>query len=317
MLCRNRTPRALAGIAVLLTACLGCSPEGQATAPYSPDAEPRIVSLGLRATRALLVLDLGRHVVAADRASRLALEWSGRPPASVGLADPGSETLLSWRPTLVLTEAQPTLDEASAAALARAGVVSIPVAPHDLDDAYALLHEIATHAGDAPRGDRAVRRIQAPFVAQAARQLGRKRPCVAVVTDLAPLTLAGGHSFATDVLHAVGAESATHGGEAWRRPLSVDALTALAPDLVLVLASSDTRDGDLASLAASLAPAAVRRAELDADALWLDDRETTRTTLETWAGLVEQVRPASRPEQNCGLDPSKRPAPPSTPERTE
>lgn len=270
---------------------------------------PRIVALGPHSTRALQVMSLSEAIVAADSASRLLLDR-----ADVHLAqDPiGARELALWKPTLFVSDRVLSEEAPLRAELAHAGVPLLELSPHDLDDARALYRSLADLVEDEARGDDVVRRLDEALVTRAARHLGRLRPCVAVVTQLRPFVLAGGHSFETDVIQILGAESATHPNEDWRSHRSIEGLEALALDLLLVLDTSGATEADLEPLRVRLAPTRVQTVRFDSEALWLDDPAERRAIFDRWEALIVSARETSRSHENCGLDPAARSAMPPT-----
>lgn len=269
--------------------CLGC-PDVE-----EPNRESaRVLSLSPRGTRALLAMKLEGRIIVADPESRALLP---APPASP--SDPDS-----IRPALALVpplfeRLAPELD----ALLARAAHVVV-VDPHDLDDARALYDEIGEALDEPARAAATQRRIADLLGPIGAASAERVRPCVVAITALEPLTLAGGHSFESNVLELLGAESATHDLlEAHRIESDRDGLRSLAPDLVLVTAEGLSPDA-LRALASDLAPLEVVPTFFDPEPIWLGDRAAAEPELEEWARLVERARGRARERDgvpaNCG-----------------
>lgn len=277
------TPSSRTRALVVAAAVLGASAFGLVTAceDAKPEARaPRVVSLTPAGTRALGVLGLSRSIVAADEASQ-ALLSGGVPLARLSDA-------LDHRPDVVLVTPTEPDDRAGIESIRMRGPAVIEIAPHQLTEALALYEELGLVLGDAPLGHRTANRIGDPFAAASARQLGRTRPRVAVVVDLDPLTLAGGHSFETDLVEIAGGESITHGGEEPRVERALTDVHSAEPELVIVSTAEALTDRQRAGAVAAFAPLLVRFTVLDPDALWLED---ARETVDAWTTMLETARP--------------------------
>jgi len=242
-------------------------------------AAPRVVSLTPIGTRALHALGVSDRIVAADETSRTRL---GTDVAAASLRD-----VLDHHPDLVLVGLVEPADEALVETIRQHGPAVIEVAPHQMTDALALYEELGLALGDPSRGHRTANRIGDPFAAVSVRQLGRTRPRVAVVVDLDPFTLAGGHSFESDLVEIAGGESITHGGGESRIEWPIRDVHRAEPDLVIVATAEPMSDSRRADVAATLVRLPVRFTVLETDALWLED---ARATLETWVSMVETAR---------------------------
>ena len=112
-------------------------------------------------------------------------------------------------------------------------------APHDLEDVFALCQTLGRELAGAAAAARFERQIARPLALVAGRSSSTDRPRVAVIvdSDADGPRLAGGHSFATDLVEISGGTSVTHGDEDHRHSLEHVDLVSLAPDLVLVLSA--------------------------------------------------------------------------------
>jgi len=303
-----------AAICVSLLACDTAS-EAPADGKVRETPPPGIISIGDFSARALLVMGEAESVVAADPVAQLIFAQAGLeiPDAAEGT---GRARARHARVAVIDQEGSPSArsDSDLTDSLVEAFVPIVDVDPHNLDDAYALYREIAELIDEPSGAETLVRRLHAPLVERAARQLGRQRPCVAIVTSLAPLTLAGGHSFETDAIQLVGGESTTHGDEDWRTPLSLDDLSARAVDLIIVTDTTGQTDRSapaseaLRTFKRRVRPTQVQTTLFDASAFWLDDPSLRRSTLDRWEHWVEDARKAGLDRDNCSLDPAIRPA---------
>jgi ABC-type hemin transport system substrate-binding protein len=260
------------------------SPGLKATGAGSEVARPlRVVSLSLSGTRALVRLGLARLIVAADSDSRELL----RTGLDYEVPETAASQALKHAPNLVLVGARTAADTGLVRQIESSGAIVLKTAPHDLADGLALYHELGVIFG-APRLGRDVsHQVGDPIAAIAVRQLGRARPRVAVVIGQAPLTLAAGHGFESELVETVGGDSVTHGSEEPRVLADVAALQALKPDLVVVASSRPLGEGQRAAAAQRLAPLIPRFATLDSEALWLGEG---LATVEHWERLVAEAR---------------------------
>jgi ABC-type hemin transport system substrate-binding protein len=252
-------------------------------------AARQVVSLSPLGTRALLAMGLADRLVFVDTESRArlpaSLEMPSDPPAqAIGLA-------------LVRPDPKPLPFELDAL-VARAERV-IVVDPHDLDEAGAFYDEIGEALDERAAAAATQRRIADLLGPIGAQSGGRERPCMVAIVALEPLTLAGGHSFESNVLELLGAESATHDrGTEHRIEVDRDLLRTLAPDLVLVTPAGLSPDA-LGALARDLAPIEVVPTFFDPEPIWLGDEAAARPQLEHWASLVERARERAGKRANC------------------
>jgi len=259
-------------------------------------------------------MDWGESVVAADPVGQLILEQAGIDLTGVhNIQEELGRARARYARIAVIDQAEnrpASFDPEVRDALLQDSVPIVNATPHNLDDAYSLYREIAGLIDRSSRAESLVRRLHAPLVERAAQQLGRPRPCVAIVTNLSPLTLAGGHSFETDVIQLVGGESTTHSDEEWRTSLSLDDLKTREVDLIIVtdpVGQSTMTSSALSEFTNQVQPAHVQSSLFHAAAFWLDDPTPRRATLDQWEQWVEAVRNADLGRTNCALDPRDRP----------
>ena len=234
--------------ALLLAAMLpGCGLD-QAPPPDLPRPPPRVVSLSPIASDVLLSLGAADSLIpAVDLAASADLE-----------------------PDLVVVPPLLDDDQEIAQRLRAKGVDVIEFAPHDFDDAYRLCRLLGLHLGRADEASRFVSDHSRELALLSAASFGYQRPRVAAVVGLAPLEIAGGHSFTTDLIEITGAESVTHGGDAFRVPMTPSELVAAAPDLVLVISAtalSDAERSEARSLLDGVSPVAFMA--FDQQHVWL------------------------------------------------
>lgn len=113
------------------------------------------------------------------------------------------------------------------------GVDVVEVSPHDFEDAFRLCRRLAFWLDLEEPVERRIRRIALSLGEVAVESRQSTRPRVAAVLGLKPLEIAGGHSFATDLIEIAGGESVTHGGSDARLGVTRSELAAMEPDLLV------------------------------------------------------------------------------------
>ena len=279
---------ALAALALLLAAA--CDPlttdtaREEATRPAGP---PRVVSLTPLATRFVIALGARERLVAVDEASAALPGVADLPVARVEDAE-------RFAPDLVLVAAP--LDSGAASPL---GTRLVEFAPHDFEDALPLVRELGARLAGPEAAARFERSFSQPLAAIGGSSEGRARPRVVAVTRLAPLEIAGGHSFETDLIEIAGGTSVTHPGDEHRRAIGADAWAALAPDLVLVIGARPASAPEEQAVRNALPPnAAVGWFAFD-PGFWIDaSDEPARRLRDVIAPLAARVS-ASRRDAAC------------------
>jgi ABC-type Fe3+-hydroxamate transport system substrate-binding protein len=260
------------------------SPGSKATDIGSEAARPlRVVSLSLSGTRALVKLGLARLIVATDSESRQLL----RTGLGYEVPETAASQALDYAPNLVLVGTRTAADTGLVRRIESSGAIVLKTAPHDLADGLALYHELGIIFGVPKLGRDVSHQIGDPIATIAVKQLGRARPRVAVVIGQAPLTLAAGHGFESELVENVGGDSVTHGSEEPRVLTDVAALQVLKPDLVVVASSKPLGEVQRAAAAQRLAPLIPQFATLDCEALWLGEG---LATVKHWERLVAEAR---------------------------
>jgi ABC-type Fe3+-hydroxamate transport system substrate-binding protein len=242
----------LGGLALIAVAC---ERQTSATAPEArADAtarEPsRVVSLSPLATRFVLAIGARGRLVGVDAISAQLPELAGLP--AVDLRDAAD-----LRPDLVLVPEAPAPDDPTALALHRRGARIAEFAPHDFEDALALVRGVGAElvgAADASRFEAAFSR---PLARIGGDSHGQARPRVVAVVSVDPLWIAGGHSFETDLIEIAGGTSVTHPGNEPRLAIGADRWRELAPDLVLVIGAPPASPRDERALRNALPPGPV------------------------------------------------------------
>ena len=221
----------------------------------------RVVSLSPVASEIVLALGLEGRLEAVDAASARLPGLPALPVAEAG-------AVARFSPDLVLAPA------AQAESLRRAvpGAEVLEIEPHDLDEAWDLWREIGAALGHAEQARRQVRERTRPLAEISAASFGRRRPRVAAIVSLAPLEIAGGHSFLTDVIELAGGESVSHGSEETRLAWSPEALVGAGAELVLLVGDAPLRGDALARARALVGPGPrLEPLVFDPERFWLDD----------------------------------------------
>ncbi len=156
---------------------------------------------------------------------------SARQPGARGVPVTESATAGAHAPGLVLVSAA----EAEAARQAAPSAAQIVVAPHDFDDGWALCLSIGAALGRENDARRFVRERSRPLALLGTEAFGKRRPRVAAVLALEPLVIAGGHSFASDLIQLAGGESVSHGTEDPTLSWSAVELARAQPELVVIV----------------------------------------------------------------------------------
>ena len=241
--------------------------------------ELRVVSLTPVGTRILLALGERDRLVAVDAAS-------ARLPGAGALPVADLAGAAAHAPAVLIVPAQDVA--AARAALPAANVVD--ASPHDFDDAWSVLVFVGAVLGREADARRFVRETSRPLAELGAASFGKRRPRVAAVVALEPLAVAGGHSFATDLIELAGGESVTHGTEEPRLAWPAETLAAARPELVVWVVPEEPSAADRARAAQLLgAEAPVELLVFDGPRDWLDSLPAARR-LAVW---IERARAGS------------------------
>ena len=150
--------------------------------------------------------------------------------------------IVALAPDIVLVSDATRTDAAFLRTLIDARIDLVEFAPHDLADLFALTRTLGTRLVGSNRAHAFEHGITRPLAMVSGTSPTSGRPRVAVVTSLDPPTLAGGHSFAADLVEAAGGDMVTHEIDTPRLELTPGAWRRLAPDLVLVFQTTESED---------------------------------------------------------------------------
>ncbi len=241
------TPFRGAGVGTLLAAIVFGTPvacdfpaEADRSGSTTPDAATReraepadIVSLDPGATHFLLKLGAADRLVAiGGPASHI--------DAVAALPRVEWDEALAIRPRWLFTPSQPSA-MVDASHRPPRGTRLVEFAPHDLEDLFALSRTVGRELVGHERATAFEVGITRPLSLVAAESPATGRPRAVAIVDDDPLMIAGGHSFASDLLEIAGAESATHGRDEHRIPADATSLRALAPDVLVLMLTESSR----------------------------------------------------------------------------
>ena len=247
---------------------------------------PYLVSLSPIATRFLLEIGDGDRILGVDAQSQKLAGLGDRPVVTL-------ETALQLGPDLVLTPERPAQEKDRGALEIPAETRIVEFAPHDLEDVFELVRTVGEPLVGRERANRFSVELSRPLAQIGGESFGQPRPRTAAVIDIAPVTLAGGHSFETDLIEIAGGSSVTHGGDETRRVVDAGDWAALSPDLVVVMTPLAL------SLAERKAALGVLPVEVEtvffpfaAESFWLDEPvETARRFRTLIADRAQRLTP--------------------------
>lgn len=235
-------------LAFVLAGCDQVEPDTSTNRPMPAALPPkalRVVSLSPSATRFVVALGAGPTLIGVDAGSAERLAPASPPVVAVGERD-GAAGLEHLSPDLVIV---PRELESRVSALASSGGFELVVfEAHDLEDVLALCQSLGVRLVGAAGAATYERRLSRPLARIGGEAFGRARLDVVAVLELDPPWLAGGHSFATDLIEIAGSQSVTHAGGLPRLSADAETLAALGPDVVVVMRPEPVSDERLERL---------------------------------------------------------------------
>ena len=274
---------------VLLALVAACSPRpvphaitvsddwGRSVALAAPAT--RIVSLAPATTELLFALGLGSRVVGRTRFC----DW---PPAARAVPDvgdgiaPNVEAVAARRPDLVLLYAS-AANRAAADRLAALGIATAVLKLDLASDVRRAARTIARLAGVPAAAQSLVAAFDSSLqsvATRAAKEPGR-RPRLYVDAWASPPMTVGRGSYLSEVIRAAGAENVFDDVRASSATVSLEAIVARDPDVVLVLAPDTLHAPDLAARPGWRAVRAVREGRVLVVDANLYDRPSPRMSL--------------------------------------
>jgi iron complex transport system substrate-binding protein len=197
-------------------------------------APQRIVSLVPAVTEMLFAMGAGSRVAGVSSYDAFPPEVS-RLPRVGALVDPDFERILSLHPDLVVLYAS---QSELAGRLQRVGIANLPYRHAGLADITRTIREVGNRVGHAQAAERLARGIE-DDIAAIRRAVGdRRRPATLIVFEREPGTLRGifgsaGIGFMHDMLLMAGGADALQDVARESLQLSVEALIARAPDVIV------------------------------------------------------------------------------------
>lgn len=227
------TPKLAILFALVLAACSGAPSREMAS------GEARVVSISPAMTESLFALGAGDRVVGVSRYCDFP-EAATRLPRVGGFLDPSLESILALRPTLVVGHRSPS-NRGAVDALAQAGVNTYFPEGERLGNIAQTLRELGDRTRTRAQADALVARLDADVSAISAQAASLPHPRVLLLYGLRPLTGAGPHTFADELLRIAGARNVLERAAPYST-IGDEQLIALAPDVILV---SDMGEGSL------------------------------------------------------------------------
>ncbi len=281
------------GLLLVIVACE--RPDGAGVRqPAAPARSARVVSLSPLASDLLLAWGGAASLVAVDRESRSLPGLGGLPVVDLASA-------AALEPDLVLVSGLRSADEALADALRAGGSEVVRVEPHDFDEAFALCRSLGGALVGSARAEAFVNSLGTELAQISGASFGRARPRVAAVVSVSPFELAGGHSFATDLIEIAGGRSVTHEIEERRIPTTVGQLLDTAPDVVLVTSPLPPSPPER-ERAQALLGGASRLAffAFDSERFWVRDAVEVARRLRALVEPISRALEQSAPPQGAG-----------------
>ncbi len=232
-------PRTLAGrwagtVAAWAVLLVGCGPAPEPTAKIVNSLNPptsirmTVATLSPGATRFVLGLGGRNLLVGVD-------PESSELPGTENLPTLNLESARQLAPRLIIGPKLPSGVAPSDSPTPSKVSEYVEYAPHNLADVFELCRTLGRRLVGLVGATQFEREITRPLALMTPSSFRQDRPRIAAVTNWAPLELAGGHSFATDLIEIAGGNSVTHGGEEYRLVPDSETWQRLAPELVLVL----------------------------------------------------------------------------------
>lgn len=225
--------------------------------PLAAAAE-RVISLGGSVTEIVYALEEGDRLVA-DDASSLYPEAATQLPRVGYYRSLSLEGVLSLRPDLLIVSENAGPPEVLER-LRAMGVSVVTVSDRPgVDSLYERVRDVAAALGVEEAGERLRARIEASLENVAAAS-ARHRKALIVIHRGGPLLSAGAGTSADALLALSGLENVAAGGQGYK-PLSEEAMVALAPEMIITTTMSAESAGGLAAFAARPGVAATPAAD--------------------------------------------------------
>jgi iron complex transport system substrate-binding protein len=197
-----------------------------------PERPSRIISLAPSITETLYALGLGDRVVGDTDYCDFPAD-AARKPHIGSVQNPSLEKIVALKPDLVLGSPEGNRREIIDQ-LARLGIPLYGVSDHNLDDVLKSVRDLGALLGAEKQAETLDAGLEQRVGAVADQVRGQPPPRVLFVTWYQPLITVGPHSFVADVIRRAGAVSISDDlTEEWPR-LSLEAVLARHPDVILL-----------------------------------------------------------------------------------
>ena len=210
--------------------------------PRPGPAAMRIISLAPSLTEILFAIGAGDRLVGVcnfcDHPAEVA-----RVPRVGTFTAPSIEAILAARPDLLMAVRGPaTMDAVEA--VRRLGIDTLVVEDSTLDAVWAAIDSIGARSGRAAAAAELAAAMRGRFAAIRDRVAGAPRRRVLMVVGQTPLVVAGGGTFADELIQMAGGTNvAADSAQAWPR-LSLEAVLARAPEVIIDSALSHEEGAD-------------------------------------------------------------------------
>lgn len=224
----------------------GAAPPAAPVSGFQGGLEPqgpvrRVVSLAPSATEVLFALGAGPRVVGVTRYCQTPPEAKALPKIG-GFTDPSLEAVLALRPDLVVA-APSAGNQKVVGRLVELGVPVLVVPGTTLADAFTALDLVGRAVGREPEAAAVAARMRAELDAVARQVAGRPPPRVLLLYDRHPLVAAGPGSFGDELVRLAGGVNVCAGSRVPYPTLSMEAVLAWAPEVILDSSMGGSRDG--------------------------------------------------------------------------
>ena len=231
---------ALAATLVMLHGCRA-APVAQAGVTIADDAGDsvkvrlpahRIISLNPAATELLFAIGAGKDVVGRTT-------WCDYPPEALAVPslgdgiNPNLEAIVARKPDLVLLYYSAQNVEA-VRRLKQLGIPTLRLRTDSLSDIPRLARLFGRLTGETAAADSVVRTFEAELAQATVRPEGARPTVFLLVWDQPPMTVGRG-SFLTELLERAGAENLFADVAGSSAPVSIEAVAARNPDVILAL----------------------------------------------------------------------------------
>ncbi len=234
--------RSVAFLATALVLACGEQPEGgtvvdHAGHPVRLDSVPqRIVSLSPSLTEMVFAVGAGERLVGRTKWSAYPPEAQAVPSVGDGL-DPNLEMVTAQRPDLVVfyhTSANaPTI-----ARLDQLGIASLSVRLDRLDDVSPAVRLLGRVTGDSARADSLAGAFQRDLDTWRGRAIEHRLAVLLLAWDAPPIVIGGG-SFLSELVQLAGGRNVFDDLLQSSATVSIEAIAARAPDIVLLVEESE------------------------------------------------------------------------------